>query len=794
MSSNNILKRAIDNNGLKIRKLRKIVSKIEALEEVYSELTDEELQNETLRFREELSEGVSLDDLLPEAFAAIREADKRVLGIYPYPIQLMGGIVLHQGNLAEMRTGEGKTLTETMPVYLNALTGKGVHVVTVNEYLSQRDAEEMGQVFRWMGLTVGQNGANLTPVQKKEAYACDITYSTNDELAFDYLRDNMAVYKDDECQRGLNYAIVDEVDSILIDEARTPLIISGNAKSLKNLYMMADKFAKSISRSDYSYDVETKTVSLLPEGIEKANKFFGIDNLYDVESFTYAHYVDAALKANYTMELDKDYIVKDGEVYIVDQFTGRVMEGRRFSDGLHQALEAKEHVEIKNANRTEASITYQNFFRMYTKLSGMSGTASTEEKEFYETYHMDVVVIPTNKPIQREDLDDVLFATLDAKLRAVVNKIVEVHQTGQPILVGTASVESSEQISNMLTIKGINHSVLNAKNDSKEATIIAMAGQKGAVTVATNMAGRGTDIKLGPQVRDLGGLFVLGTERHESRRIDNQLRGRSGRQGDPGLTQFYISLDDELVQRFGSERMKKIQKQLIDKGKEDEPIQSRLISKSVINAQKQVEGNNFDERKNTLQYDDVMRKERDEIYSQRQLVIGFEDDINPYILAMIWRTLDYKVDLYLQDNGKEKKRNWEGLVQFAGATLNIIITDEDLYTLQDMSNQEVKEWLYGKSVDMVKAKKDALALPEQLQDLEKYCILKAVDFNWTNNIDNMEQLRMSITLRGYGQYNPIVEYQKSAYVMYEKMIASIEEDVARWFMHSKIVRSDRSES
>ena len=574
------LRTLVENNKHKIKRLNKKVQEIESKAMYYAGLSNDELRHTTQEFKQRLDNGETLKDIELDAFAAIREADKRVLGLFPYPVQIMGGLVLNEGNLAEMRTGEGKTLTETMPVYLNALSGKGVHVVTVNDYLCERDRFEMGQVFEWMGLSVGLNSPKLSVGEKKEAYACDITYSTNSELAFDYLRDNMTVYKSSMAQRGLNYCIVDEADSILIDEARTPLIIAGEAQSYLSLYKQADKFVKSLENDEFEYDIETKTVSLLPKGAKKATKYFPTKNIYGPDSFVYAHYVDEALKANIAMEKNKDYVVKNDEVLIVDQFTGRIMDGRRYSDGLHQAIEAKENVTIQKASRTEANITYQNFFRMYNKLAGMSGTASTESEEFYDTYHMEVITIPTNRVVARKDLEDVLYPTENAKLKAVVSKIKQVHKTGQPILVGTISVENSEKISSYLENEGIEHTVLNAKNNAREADIIKLAGQKGAITIATNMAGRGTDIKLGPGVKELGGLYVIGTEKHESRRIDNQLRGRAGRQGDPGVSRFYLSLDDELVQRFGADRIQRIKADIVARGQEYEPIKSRLVLKT----------------------------------------------------------------------------------------------------------------------------------------------------------------------------------------------------------------------
>lgn len=776
-----MLKKLVENNGQAVRKLNKVVAKVESYADSFAKMTDQELQEHTIDYKKRYADGESLDSLLPEAFATVREADRRVLGLYPYPVQIMGGIALHKGNIAEMKTGEGKTLTETMPVYLNALTGEGVHVVTVNEYLSQRDAEEMGAVYKWLGMTVGVNSAKLSSAEKKKVYAADITYSTNDELAFDYLRDNMVLYKANEVQRKLNYAIIDEVDSILIDEARTPLIISGLAKSYRLLYQKADTFVKRLISTDYEYDEETKTVSLTRKGSEKANLFFGVTNVFDAEYFILAHYISEALKANISMKKDQDYVVVDDEVMIVDQFTGRIMEGRRFSDGLHQAIEAKEQVPIKDANRTEASITYQNFFRMYDKLAGMTGTAATEEKEFYENYHMRVISIPTNKPVQRQDLPDILYPTLKAKFNAVVNLIQKIHKTGQPILVGTVTVESSEKLHRMLNRLNIPHQVLNAKNNQAEAKIIRMAGQINAITIATNMAGRGTDIKLGPGVKELGGLYVIGTEKHESRRIDNQLRGRSGRQGDPGTSQFFLSLEDELLIRFGTERVAKVKQQLVARGEEFVPIKSRIINHAVLAAQKRIEGNNYDERRNTLRYDDVLRMERTAIYSERKKLLNYKGDVTKYLMGMFGRTIERNVNLYCQNRNK---RNYDGLDQFIENEMGV--ESLDAKSFDQMTNLQIKEYLLEQVKQEIARKKKALAYPEQIKEFERVIILKAVDANWKNNIDNMQQLRMSITLRGYGQHNPLVEYQNTSFVMYEKMIASIESDVTSLFMKAEI--------
>lgn len=782
------LKTLIDNNKKKVKKVAKLADRVMDLADDYAQMSDQELQQQTYIFQDRLANGETLDDIMIEAFAVAREADKRVLGMFPYKVQIMGGIVIHQGNLAEMRTGEGKTLTETMPVYLDALSGEGVHVITVNEYLSKRDAEEMGQVFEWLGLTVGVNGEKLSPHEKKQAYNADITYSTNDQLAFDYLRDNMVLYKSDEVQRGLNFAIIDEVDSILIDECRTPLIISGEAESYKNLYKNCDKYAKTLNKDDYNYDKESKTISLTESGVEKANKFFGIHNLYDPTNFTLAHYVEEAIKAVFTMHRDKDYVVQNGEVEIVDTFTGRVMEGRRFSDGLHQALEAKEGVEIKDANRTEASITYQNFFRMYKKIAGMSGTASTETKEFRETYHMDVVTIPTNNPVQRIDEPDLVFATKRAKFLASAKMIKKVHATGQPILVGTGSVDDSEILSHYLDKYHLPHFVLNAKNDSKEAQIVKEAGQIGAITIATNMAGRGTDIKLPKRAKELGGLFVLGTEKFESERIDNQLRGRAGRQGDPGVTQFFLSLDDEIIQRFGwSNKAKKLQKSWI-KGDEYEAMQSKYLNHLIRDSQKRVEGDSYDERKNTLRYDDVLRQQREKIYAERQRTIDYDRPLDDVILAMFARTINRNVDKYYN----KQEKNMEGIYQFMGDVLGISGYDERL-AVKDMSRKDLKEYLFKQAEYELQRKTEALVHQEQLQEFEKVIILRAVDTGWKNQIDNLEQLRSSITLRGYGQYNPVVEYQKTASVMYDDMLADVEKSITRMFMRAEVREAPEDE-
>lgn len=791
----NILKKLYNDDKRELKKFEKIAAKVEAHADEMSKLSDEQLQAKTPEFRDRLKKGESLDDLLPEAFAVAREGAKRVLGLYPFHVQILGGIALHYGNIAEMMTGEGKTLTATMPVYLNALEGKGVHVVTVNEYLSSRDEEEMGQLYKWLGLTVGLNLNSMSPDEKRAAYNCDVTYSTNSELGFDYLRDNMVVYKEQMVQRPLNYAIIDEVDSILIDEARTPLIISGEAEQANSDYIRADRFVKTLTEDksdddadddedhgDYKIDWPTKTISLTRTGIEKACQHFGLKNLYDVENQKLVHHIDQALRANYIMLKDIDYVVQDGEVLIVDSFTGRVMEGRRYSDGLHQAIEAKEGVKIQEESRTQATIIYQNFFRMYKKLSGMTGTAKTEEEEFREIYNMQVITIPTNRPIARKDMPDILYPTLDSKFHAVVEEIKKRHANGQPVLVGTVAIESSERLSKMLDKAGIPHAVLNAKNHAKEAQIIMNAGQRGAVTIATNMAGRGTDIKLGPGVKELGGLAVIGTERHESRRIDNQLRGRSGRQGDPGYTRFYLSLEDDLMKRFGGDRVKDFLDRLSDND-DDKVIESRLITRQVESAQKRVEGNNYDTRKQTLQYDDVMRIQREIIYGERMQVIEADKSLKNVLIPMIHRTIDHQVAMFTQ--GERKEWRLDSLRDFISSSLT---SDKvtDSIDFKTISVEDLKKKLYDIVEQNFEDKEKALGDPSQMLEFEKVVILRVVDDRWTDHIDAMDQLRQSIGLRGYGQLNPLVEYQDSGYRMFEEMISNIEFDVTRLFMKAEI--------
>ncbi|MDT2704518.1 MULTISPECIES: preprotein translocase subunit SecA [Enterococcus] len=780
----NFIRKLIENDKKELKRLDKIANEVETFADQMSALSDAQLKEKTDEFRARYQKGETLDQLLPEAFAVVREAAKRVLGLYPYHVQLMGGIVLHDGNISEMRTGEGKTLTATMPVYLNALSGEGVHVVTVNEYLATRDSQEMGELYNFLGMTVGLNINSKTPEEKRVAYACDITYSTNNELGFDYLRDNMVVYRNQMVQRPLNYAVVDEVDSILVDEARTPLIISGQAEKSTALYTRADNFIKRLKEEeDYKIDIQSKTIGLTEAGIEKAEENFGLKNLYDIENTALTHHLDNALRANYIMIRDFDYVVQEGKVLIVDQFTGRIMDGRRYSDGLHQAIEAKEGVEIEDETKTMATITFQNYFRMYKKLAGMTGTAKTEEEEFREIYNMQVIQIPTNQPVVRDDRADLLYPNLNSKFHAVVKDIKERYRKGQPVLVGTVAVETSELLSNMLDKEKVPHEVLNAKNHFKEAEIILNAGQKGAVTIATNMAGRGTDIKLGLGVAELGGLAVIGTERHESRRIDNQLRGRSGRQGDPGVSQFYLSLEDDLMKRFGSERIKAFMERM-NLDEEDQVIQSKMLTKQVESAQKRVEGNNYDTRKNVLQYDDVMREQREVIYGQRQEVIMEENDLSQTLMNMVKRTISRVVDAHTQVEDKSQW-NLDGIVDFAGNA----IVHEDSISVADLENktpEEMKTFLMDKAQVIFDQKKEQLNSQEQLLEFEKVVILRVVDSKWTDHIDAMDQLRQSIGLRAYGQNNPLVEYQTEGYTMFEDMVGAIEYEVTRLFMKAEI--------
>ena len=785
----NILKTIIENDKGELRRLEKMADKVLKYEDQMAALTDDQLKAKTDEFKERYNKGESLDSLLYEAFAVVREAAKRVLGLFPYKVQVMGGIVLHHGDVPEMRTGEGKTLTATMPVYLNALAGEGVHVVTVNEYLTERDATEMGELYSWLGLSVGINLAAKSPMEKKEAYLCDITYSTNSEIGFDYLRDNMVVRAENMVQRPLNYALVDEVDSILIDEARTPLIVSGaNAVETSQLYHMADHFVKSLDKDDYIIDIQSKTIGLSDSGIDKAEGYFKLENLYDIENVALTHFIDNALRANYIMILDIDYVVsEEQEILIVDQFTGRTMEGRRYSDGLHQAIEAKEGVPIQDETKTSASITYQNLFRMYKKLAGMTGTGKTEEEEFREIYNIRVIPIPTNRPIQRIDHSDLLYASLDAKFKAVVEDVKARYQKGQPVLVGTVAVETSDFLSKKLVEAGVPHEVLNAKNHYREAQIIMNAGQRGAITIATNMAGRGTDIKLGEGVRELGGLCVIGTERHESRRIDNQLRGRSGRQGDPGESQFYLSLEDDLMKRFGSERLKGVFERL---NMSDEAIESRMLTRQVEAAQKRVEGNNYDTRKQVLQYDDVMREQREIIYAQRYDVITADRDLAPEIHAMIRRTIGRIVDAHARSKEDEKL---EAILNFAKYNL----LPEDSISRSDLaglSDQAIKDELFQRALKVYDSQVAKLRDEDAVKEFQKVLILRVVDNKWTDHIDALDQLRNAVGLRGYAQNNPVVEYQAEGFRMFNDMIGSIEFDVTRLMMKAQIHEQERPQT
>jgi len=781
----NFLRQLVENDKRELRRLGKLADKVIALESQMAALEDADFPVKTEEYKARYAQGESLDSLLPEAFALVREGAKRVLGLFPYKVQIMGGITLHDGNIAEMRTGEGKTLTATMPVYLNALSGDGVHVVTVNEYLATRDAREMGELYNFLGLTVGLNLTGMSSEEKRAAYAADITYSTNSELGFDYLRDNMVVYKSQMVQRPLNYAVVDETDSILIDEARTPLIISGQAEKSTVLYQRADMFVKGLKEEeDYTIDLTSKTISLTDEGINKAEQTFRLPNLYDVDNSALVHHIDQALRANYIMLRDIDYVVDEGKVKIVDGFTGRIMEGRRYSDGLHQAIEAKEGVEVENESKTMATITYQNYFRMYRKLSGMTGTAKTEEEEFREIYNMNVIAIPTNRPVQRIDGHDLIYPSLRSKFRAVVQDIKQRHEAGQPILVGTVAVETSELLSNLLRAEGIPHEVLNAKNHFKEAEIIMSAGQRGAVTIATNMAGRGTDIKLGKGVKELGGLCVIGTERHESRRIDNQLRGRSGRQGDPGATQFYLSLEDDLMKRFGGEKMQAIWERLnlTDEG-DDNFIQSKMLTRQVESSQKRVEGNNYDTRKSVLEYDEVMREQREIIYSQRLQIINEDQSLEKVTKGMIRRTIHRVVESHTLTDQKEW--NLEGIVDFAHNS--ICAPDElSISDLEGKSATEIEGILNEKAMEIYKEKQEQLNGDNQMLEFEKVVILRVVDRKWTDHIDDMDQLRQSVGLRGYAQIDPLTEYQTEGYERFQQMIAAIDYDVTRILMKSQI--------
>ncbi|SDL18515.1 protein translocase subunit secA [Clostridium cochlearium] len=772
-----------------LKRVVPIVDKIDKLDPMMEKLTDEELKNKTNEFKERLSKGETLDDILVEAFAVVREAAWRVVKLKPYREQLMGGIILHQGRIAEMKTGEGKTLVATLPAYLNALKGEGVHIVTVNDYLAKRDRETMGPIYEFLGLTVGVILHDLEHNERQEAYNCDITYGTNSELGFDYLRDNMVVYKEERVQRKLNFAIVDEVDSILIDEARTPLIISGQGEKSTEFYKVADYFAKSlIKEEDFTVDEKANAVMLTDKGIEKAESYFKLENYADPGNMEIQHHVVQALKANYSMKKDTDYMVRDGEVLIVDEFTGRVMEGRRYSDGLHQAIEAKEGVKVERESKTLATITYQNFFRMYEKLSGMTGTAQTEEIEFREIYGLDVVVIPTHKPVIRKDNPDVVYKSEKGKYKAIVDEIVETHKKGQPVLVGTVSIEKSELISEMLKRKGIPHQVLNAKYHEKEAEIVSHAGEYGMVTIATNMAGRGTDIKLEEDVIKVGGLKIIGTERHESRRIDNQLRGRSGRQGDPGESRFYVSLEDDLMRIFGSDKLKGIVEKL---GlAEDEAIESKMVSNAIENAQKKVEGNNFDIRKTLIQYDDVINTQREIIYKQRSEVLEGAD-LKDQIQEMIKDVISSVVDSHISGIEEEFKEELSKLIKF----LEDIFLPKDYVKVEDLeslSNDEIKEKLYDIAKNIYADKEEEFG-SEQMRDIERVILLRVVDTKWMDHIDNMDHLKQGIGLRAYKQQDPVQAYQFEGSQMFDEMIYNIKMDTVRYLFRVQIQKAPERE-
>ncbi|HDE0566782.1 TPA: preprotein translocase subunit SecA [Staphylococcus aureus] len=787
------LSKILDGNNKEIKQLGKLADKVIALEEKTAILTDEEIRNKTKQFQTELADidnvkkqNDYLDKILPEAYALVREGSKRVFNMTPYKVQIMGGIAIHKGDIAEMRTGEGKTLTATMPTYLNALAGRGVHVITVNEYLSSVQSEEMAELYNFLGLTVGLNLNSKTTEEKREAYAQDITYSTNNELGFDYLRDNMVNYSEDRVMRPLHFAIIDEVDSILIDEARTPLIISGEAEKSTSLYTQANVFAKMLKQDeDYKYDEKTKAVHLTEQGADKAERMFKVENLYDVQNVDVISHINTALRAHVTLQRDVDYMVVDGEVLIVDQFTGRTMPGRRFSEGLHQAIEAKEGVQIQNESKTMASITFQNYFRMYNKLAGMTGTAKTEEEEFRNIYNMTVTQIPTNKPVQRNDKSDLIYISQKGKFDAVVEDVVEKHKAGQPVLLGTVAVETSEYISNLLKKRGIRHDVLNAKNHEREAEIVAGAGQKGAVTIATNMAGRGTDIKLGEGVEELGGLAVIGTERHESRRIDDQLRGRSGRQGDKGDSRFYLSLQDELMIRFGSERLQKMMSRL---GLDDStPIESKMVSRAVESAQKRVEGNNFDARKRILEYDEVLRKQREIIYNERNSIID-EEDSSQVVDAMLRSTLQRSINYYI--NTADDEPEYQPFIDY----INDIFLQEGVITEGDIKGKDAEdifEVVWAKIEAAYQSQKDILE--EQMNEFERMILLRSIDSHWTDHIDTMDQLRQGIHLRSYAQQNPLRDYQNEGHELFDIMMQNIEEDTCKFILKSVVQVEDNIE-
>ena len=772
-------KRLFDHEYKELTKFRAIADQVMALDEEYSKLSDQKLKNKTKEFKERLEKGETLEDIKVEAFATAREAAYRVIGEKPYYVQIIGGLAIHYGNIAEMKTGEGKTLTSTLPAYLNALTGEGVHIITVNEYLAGRDAAWMGEIYRFLGLSVGVNYRELTPSEKREAYNCDILYSTNNEIGFDYLRDNMVIKASDRVARKYNFAIIDEVDSVLIDEARTPLIISGGHMKSANLYIQTDRFVKGLKEKDgYIYDEQTKAVTLDQVGIEKAEKAFSVANLYDIENTNLVHFINQALKANFSMKKDFDYVVQDDKVVIVDSFTGRLMQGRSYSDGLHQAIEAKEGVTINEETKTLATITFQNLFRMYKKLSGMTGTAKTEEEEFRDIYNMYVICIPTNKPVIREDFSDLLFATAEGKYNAIVNEIKDRHKKGQPVLVGTIAVETSELISEKLKKAKIPHEVLNAKNHAREAEIIAKAGEKGAVTIATNMAGRGTDIKLTEEVKELGGLCVIGTERHESRRIDNQLRGRSGRQGDPGFSQFCVSFEDELMVRFGTDRAKGILARVGFDG--EAAIRNKMLSNSIESAQKRVEGNNFDVRKTLLEYDNVINEQREIIYEKRNLILD-QESIHDFILDSFHNFVEDNLYEHIKDgNFNECDKN--EIIEYFNELLTKPLTEDDL---NNREAREASEIIYTRLVDSYEEKiKD---VPEEVtNEFEKAITLRVIDTYWMEHINTMAHLREGIHLRGYANENPLRAYKSEGYEMFDDLLARIDKQTATYLLKAQI--------
>ena len=775
-----LLKKLFDHEYKELRRFTKIADEVMALEEEYSKLTDTELQNKTEEFKNRLKNGETLDDILVEAFATAREASWRVIGEKHFYVQILGGLAIHYGNIAEMKTGEGKTLTSVLPAYLNALTGEGVHIITVNEYLASRDAEWMGGIHRFLGLTVGVNTRDMEPAEKQEAYNCDILYSTNNEIGFDYLRDNMVVRKEDRVQRKLNFAIIDEVDSVLIDEARTPLIISGGEMANANLYIQADQYAKSLKLDkDYIYDEKTKSVNLTEAGADKAEAKFNVDNLYDVNNSTLLHFINQALRANYAMKNDVDYVVQDGEIVIVDQFTGRLMKGRAYSDGLHQAIEAKEGVNINQETKTLATITFQNLFRMYKKLSGMTGTAKTEEEEFRNIYNMYVIEIPTNKPVIRIDAPDLVYATKEAKYKAIIEFVKDRYEKGQPVLIGTIAIETSELISNLLKQAKIPHEVLNAKNHEREAEIISKIGLGKSVTIATNMAGRGTDIKLSDDIRELGGLCVVGTERHESRRIDNQLRGRSGRQGDPGYTQFFVSMRDDLMVRFGSDRIGSMMETM---GIGDQAIQSKTFTKSIGTAQKRVEGNNFDIRKNLLQYDDVMNNQREIIYDKRNQILD-NDSIHEMVLSTFRHHIEDLVKSHLAPEGYLNEDDYKDIREFVNENL----LRKDL-KLKDIENKQDDELIDYICKEVIKEYEDKLKdiLEEVTQEFEKVITLQVLDNYWMEHINTMSHLREGIHLRGYAQEDPLRAYTMEGFDLFDAMMQKIDKDVSIFLLKAEI--------